>query len=777
MSQAVEDKLQHTHELDSSHDGTESDGGGGSSLVQQKREEIANRESKLVFWLRFLLLFVVVASAVAIVTFVYLFLTKAEEEEFTEKFHSDSTKVVEALGKTMDQTVGTTDAFIRQIVSFARHDANSSWPFVTKPDFALNAGKVLKLTKSFTCAITVFVEPEQHDDWLKYSFEHMDWVEEAKQIQEKDEEWHKPTDFENTINYGLWGFEGAGRTNATKPTEYMNNYLPYWQQYPMVADQKDGISVINHDVWSAPSTASFVKDAVDNQRVVITPPNNIYDDQADDLAIYIAGVIVNWAREYVSDDVDVTEPIGGIWIPMYDYLDSFRLNIAKDEKPVGLYYSAFFWRDMISDILPIGSEGLVVVFSDTCGPSFTYQLDGPEPIYLGAGDLHDSSYDYMGMTLSLNDIMDASQNQTTEGGRKRSSQYTGLPLSETFCPRSIHIYPSKTMEDNHVTSSPLIFTIAAAAIFVFTSSVFLLYDCVVSRRQRIVMQRALASGAIVSSLFPEKVKQQLYEEQKQEQKKQVVQKENAFSAFANGTAASTQSSKPIAELFHETTVMFADLAGFTSWSSVREPAEVFELLETLYGSFDKIALRRRVFKVETIGDCYLAVTGIPEPQANHAAIMVKFAHECMVKMDQLTIELADKLGEETRDLKMRVGIHSGSTTAGVLRGEKGRFQLFGDTVNTAARMETNGVKGRIHVSQATADALIASGKGSWLTKREGGITAKGKGEMQTYFVQRIGGTIKSGNTSDTGINTNEKASSDNDSPLDSEGNKMIPTGK
>ncbi|KAL3926182.1 MAG: hypothetical protein SGBAC_013575 [Bacillariaceae sp.] len=770
MSQAVEDKSQHDeHELDSSHDGTESDGG-SNNLVQQKREEIANRESKQVFWLRFFLLFVVVASAVAIVTFVYLHLSKAEEEEFQKQFQSDSTKVFEAMGTTMDQTVGTTDAFIRQLVSFARHDANSSWPFVTKPDFALNAGKVLKLTKAFTCAIAVFVEPEQHDEWLDYSFDHIDWVEEAKQMQEKDEDWHKSTDFNNTINYGLWGFEGAGSTNATKPTEYMNNYLPYWQQYPIVADQKDGISVINHDVWSAPSTASSIKDAVDNQRVVITPVDNIYDDQADDLAIFIAGSIVNWASEYVYDDEDATEPLGGIWIPMYDYLDSFRLNLEKDQKPVGMYYTAFFWRNIINDILPMGSEGLIVVFSDTCGPSFTYQLDGPVPIYLGAGDLHDSSYDDMGMTLTLNEIMDASQNQAAEDGGKGSSQYTGLPLSETFCPKSIHIYPSKTMEDNHVTS--IVYMLCAVRLRMTSgilremASLTSDSDCVVSRRQRIVMQRALASGAIVSSLFPEKVKQQLYDEQRQMQQKKVIHKENAFSAFANGTTASTQSSKPIAELFDETSVMFADLAGFTAWSSARQPVEVFELLETLYGCFDKIALRRRVFKVETIGDCYVAVTGIPEPQANHAVIMVKFAHDCMVKMDQLTIELADKLGEDTKFLKMRVGIHSGSTTAGVLRGEKGRFQLFGDTVNTAARMETNGVKGRIHVSQATADALIKSGKDSLLTEREGGIIAKGKGAMKSYFIQQIGGTAthKSWNTSDTGHTIDKNLSSEINSP-------------
>jgi class 3 adenylate cyclase len=96
--------------------------------------------------------------------------------------------------------------------------------------------------------------------------------------------------------------------------------------------------------------------------------------------------------------------------------------------------------------------------------------------------------------------------------------------------------------------------------------------------------------------------------------------------------------------------------------------------------------------------------------------------------------LVDTLGGDTADLEMRVGLHSGATTAGVLRGAKGRFQLFGDTVNTAARMESNGERGRIHVSQATADALIAKGKSHWLVAREDMIIAKGKGEMQTYFV-------------------------------------------
>jgi class 3 adenylate cyclase len=159
---------------------------------------------------------------------------------------------------------------------------------------------------------------------------------------------------------------------------------------------------------------------------------------------------------------------------------------------------------------------------------------------------------------------------------------------------------------------------------------------------------------------------------------------------------------------------------------------VFELLETLYQAFDAIAVRRKVFKVETIGDCYVAVASLPEPQENHAVIMVKFADDCMTKLGQLTTELADSLGPDTATLAMRVGLHSGSVTGGVLRGQKSRFQLFGDTMNTASRMESNGAPHKIHVSQETADELTAKGKASWISPREDKIVAKGKGELQTY---------------------------------------------
>lgn len=140
----------------------------------------------------------------------------------------------------------------------------------------------------------------------------------------------------------------------------------------------------------------------------------------------------------------------------------------------------------------------------------------------------------------------------------------------------------------------------------------------------------------------------------------------------------------------------------------------------------------------------MAVTGLPKPQPFHAVIMAKFADECRVRMRVVVEDLADALGPKTMDLKLRIGLHSGKgghcsesmphitlflilsflsfsagpVTAGVLRGDKARFQLFGDSMNTAARMEAFSAPDKIHVSESTANELRKSGKGDWVIARE-----------------------------------------------------------
>jgi hypothetical protein len=203
-------------------------------------------------------------------------------------------------------------------------------------------------------------------------------------------------------------------------------------------------------------------------------------------------------------------------------------------------------------------------------------------------------------------------------------------LNNEYCGYKIHVYPSADTEAQFVNGQALLFTLIVVGVFIFTSLVFVIYDCIVARRQRIVMDRAVASSAIVASLFPSQVRNQIYQESKEQQ--QLAKEEGQVKATTDtwkvfqapkdddisgeifkhsiNVGINSSSSKPIANLFHNTTIMFADLAGFTKWSSDRTPEQVFELLETIYAALDKIADRRKVFKIETIGDCYVAVVRI-----------------------------------------------------------------------------------------------------------------------------------------------------------------------
>lgn len=116
--------------------------------------------------------------------------------------------------------------------------------------------------------------------------------------------------------------------------------------------------------------------------------------------------------------------------------------------------------------------------------------------------------------------------------------------------------------------------------------------------------------------------------------------------------------------------------------------------------------------------------------------MARFAEDCLKAMPIIVHKLETSLGPDTGDLGIRMGLHSGAVTSGVLRGDKGRFQIFGDTMNTASRMESTGATNRIQVSPDTAEYIRKAGKGQWLEPRDVKVFIKGKGHLQTYWLVR-----------------------------------------
>eukprot|EP00980_Cylindrotheca_fusiformis_P018038 scaffold5770_cov101-Cylindrotheca_fusiformis.AAC.1 len=379
------------------------------------------------------------------------------------------------------------------------------------------------------------------------------------------------------------------------------------------------------------------------------------------------------------------------------------------------------WDSFILPNMPPDPDGIIIVISNSCGQQVTFALTDNDVIYLGDSDLHESEYESLKKEFHFT---------------PQASPISGITMSQTYCPYKVSVYPSATMRDKFETEEPVAFVGGVAGIFLFTLVVFLIYDVLVERRQRYLAATASKSSAIVTALFPQIVRDRILESEEKNTTKQRGMKSSAVeSSIDTVKFHGASEGAPIANLFAKTTVMFGDISGFTAWSSSREPVDVFTLLETLYRAFDKIARDMDVFKVETIRDSYVAVSGLPNPQDDHHLRMVRFARRVLDKMIVRTKEMETTLGPDTSNLGFRIGIHSGPVTGGVLRGEKSRYQLFGDTVNMASRMESTGHRNQIQVSQATASLIAASGKGHWLRKREGLVQAKGKGAVQTFWVK------------------------------------------
>lgn len=184
----------------------------------------------------------------------------------------------------------------------------------------------------------------------------------------------------------------------------------------------------------------------------------------------------------------------------------------------------------------------------------------------------------------------------------------------------------------------------------------------------------------------------------------------------------------MAEIFDRVTIYFSDIVGFTTISAESTPMQVVNLLNDLYTCFDKIVGHFDVYKVETIGDAYMVVSGLPVRNGDdHAREIARMALALLKKVRSFKIH-----HRPDDQLKLRIGIHSGSCCAGVVGLKMPRYCLFGDTVNTASRMESNGEALKIHMSQSTKEILDKFGTFD-ITSR-GSILIKGKGEMMTFWL-------------------------------------------
>ena len=187
-------------------------------------------------------------------------------------------------------------------------------------------------------------------------------------------------------------------------------------------------------------------------------------------------------------------------------------------------------------------------------------------------------------------------------------------------------------------------------------------------------------------------------------------------------------SQPIADQIGSASILFADVVDFTPWSERLPPAEVVGYLDHIFSHFDELAERHGLEKIKTIGDCYMVAAGVPTPRPDHAPALALMALDMLEAMSS-----EDEVGH--LGLELRVGINSGPVVAGVIGRKRFLYDLWGDAVNTASRMESHGTPGRIQITRATYELL----GDEFECEPRGTIAVKGKGEVEVWYLLRARG--------------------------------------
>jgi guanylate cyclase len=178
----------------------------------------------------------------------------------------------------------------------------------------------------------------------------------------------------------------------------------------------------------------------------------------------------------------------------------------------------------------------------------------------------------------------------------------------------------------------------------------------------------------------------------------------------------------VARYHDETSILFADVANFTPLAARLSPATVVDLLNEVFTEFDQLVDKHGLEKIKTIGDAYMVAAGVPEPRDDHALVITQLAVEMMAVVAERRFQGCE--------LAFRVGINSGPVVAGVIGRRKFSYDLWGDTVNIASRLEQFGIPGRIQIGEATQRLI----EGRFATELRGPVELKGKGLVTAYFV-------------------------------------------
>lgn len=542
-----------TVDLDESVSVDRTSSNGHDNEDQQERRLLAEKETKSVFRLRVAVIFALFVAASVVSAVVYVITTRAEESEFEAQFEGAADKLLSSFEDIIRQKLGAVGSLALSLTAYAKAQ-NLTWPFVTMDHaFEQRAAGARTLSNALHMSLLPIVYQEDREAWETYSVKHPQWYQEGFAKQKELEE----SGFQSAVNNA-----GSRRNlqdqNINFNVGFASRIFQFTEYYDIIADPTNGPYV---PVWqSAPVTSldavnlnliSFPADKTGLERVMetgsvafsglnIAPPGNT--SSSDLLTAWYASLLSTFAGEPVEYTGD---PLCTLYFPIFDEYDE-----DKERNLVAFMNLNLVWASYFTNILPSNTIGVIVVLDNECHGSFTYEINGAEASTIGLGDLHDPKYDHLERKASFNDL------ESVADGSEQ-----GLKIDKV-CPYFVRIYPSQKMNDEHTTKLPLAITFSVAMVFVFTAVMFIIYDRLVERRQRLVVATAQQSSAIVDSLFPGTIRERLMKQSVEGIN--YLSPNNRIKSFLNNgqeieEGGMSEDGDVIADLFPFTTVCFADV--------------------------------------------------------------------------------------------------------------------------------------------------------------------------------------------------------------------------
>jgi hypothetical protein len=446
-----------------------------------------------------------------------------------------------------------------------------TFPFVTVSNFPEIVSEITNLNSIHTVGWAPTVEGMNTslvEAWNEYAVMNQGWIEEYRSAQNPE------LSEDGTIQESM-------RMGSTPVISSV--VVPVWQMSPVNAATTD---LVNSDLLS--NTRGHVSRAILEG----------IERHIDTVTLTSANSVFEWL------------------CPRCSLIISPIVSVQSNTKLVvgGIMWALLSWDDLMVEKLPDATGSHLVEIHNDCGLELSYEVKGASSVFAGEGSLHNNDFDDLAMRLS------------NFGSN-----------AATVCPFSVAAYPTTDFEDEYVSNAAWIYSACVIGVFFAAAAVFACYDCIVQSRQAKLLTAAQQTSAIVAEIFPKNVQKRIIEEK--EQRAMHNSRSSMHNSRSNILGPKSElknligqeetnlnyKGKPIADLFPETTIMFADvrferfgrrcivaresvllmflfqIVGFTAWSSTREPTQVFTLLEGIYAAFDAIAAKRRVFKVETIG--------------------------------------------------------------------------------------------------------------------------------------------------------------------------------